>query len=65
VVALCLVAALLPKVAELSPPFSESPSGLLVIFVRLEALGIVATAAIATLVASAISPNSGGLDAAA
>jgi hypothetical protein len=51
---LCLVAALVPGVFELRPPYSESPSGLIVILARGEALGILGMAAVATMVAAVI-----------
>ena len=45
--------AIYPRVGELKPPFSESPSGLFVIVGRLIVLGPIALAALATLVAAA------------
>jgi hypothetical protein len=64
-VVLGLVGVLVPKVFELRPPFSESPAGLFVIFARGEALAMVAMAAIATVVAAAITPPPRGVDPAA
>lgn len=59
---LCLVAALVPGVFELQPPYSESPSGLIVIFLRGEALAILGMAAVATMVAAAIPSGWRGAD---
>lgn len=52
--ALALAAFLVPGAAELDPPYSESPSGLLVIFVRIEVLGVVSSSALATLLAATV-----------
>jgi hypothetical protein len=54
VAALALVAFLVPGVGELEPPYSESPAGLLVIFARVEALGVIGCAALATLLAATV-----------
>jgi hypothetical protein len=52
-VALGLVGGLAPSIGRLKPPWSESPSGLLLIGVRILGLGAMAVAALATLLAVA------------
>jgi hypothetical protein len=54
IAALALVAFLVPGVGALEPPYSESPSGLFVIFARVEVLGVVSCAALATLLAATV-----------
>jgi hypothetical protein len=54
--ALILVAVIVPHIGKLRPPFSESPAGIFVILARAIPLGLIALAAVATLVAVATPP---------
>ena len=52
IIALAFVAVTVPGIGRLTPPFSESPSGLFVILARAIPLGLTAVAAVATLLAA-------------
>jgi hypothetical protein len=54
VVVLVLVAVRIPRIGDLEPPWSESPSGLFLIATRVAILGALLVAGVATIAAASV-----------
>ena len=62
VVVLVLVAVRIPRIGDLEPPWSESPSGIFLIAARVAVLGALLVAGVATIAAASVPLRSGTVE---